>query len=241
MLPDAMSSPLRIHELSAAERPRERLAERGPKALSTPELLAILLRSGLRGTSAVDLGHQVLVRFGSLEGVARTTLGQLMEIRGIGRDKAVALKAAFELAARLSDEKRRASPILDTPEAVAALLRDEMSLLDTERFVVLLLDTRRHLMRVEEVGRGLLDSVLVHPREVFRPALIAGAHAILVAHNHPTGDPTPSAADIRTTRDLIRAGQLLRVELLDHLIIGRPSSERTRDFCSLKELGQFYS
>jgi len=111
----------------------------------------------------------------------------------------------------------------------------------TPIFVVLLLDTRRHLMRVEEVGRGLLDSVLVHPREVFRPALIAGAHAILVAHNHPTGDPTPSAADIRTTRDLIRAGQLLRVELLDHLIIGRPSSERTRDFCSLKELGQFYS
>lgn len=234
-------SPLRIQEIAAADRPRERLAERGPKALGTGELLAILLRSGPRGMSAVELGHQLLHGFGSLESIARAPLDQLVTIRGIGRDKAVTLKAAFELAARLADEKRRATPVLDTPEAVAALLRDELSLLDTERFVVLLLDTRRRLMRLEEVGRGLLDSVLVHPREVFRPALMAGAHAILVAHNHPTGDPTPSTADIRTTRDLIRAGQLLKVELLDHIIIGRPCSERTQDFCSLKELGQFYS
>lgn len=234
-------SSLRIQEIATAERPRERLAERGPKALSSAELFAILLRSGLQGTSAVELGHQLLRQFGTLEGVARAPLDQLTAVRGIGRDKAVTLKAAFELAARLSDEKRRASPLLDTPDSVALLLRDELSLLETERFVVLLLDTRRHLLRLEEVGRGLLDSVLVHPREVFRPALIAGAHAIVVAHNHPTGDPTPSTADIRTTRDLIRAGQLLRVEVLDHIIIGRPSAERARDFCSLKELGQFYS
>lgn len=224
-----------------AERPRERLAERGPKALSSAELFAILLRSGLQGTSALELGHQLLRLFGTLEGVARAPLDQLVAVRGIGRDKAVTLKAAFELAARLSDEKRRASPVLDTPGAVAALLRDELSILETERFVVLLLDTRRRLIRLEEVGRGLLDSVLVHPREVFRPALIAGAHAIVAAHNHPTGDPTPSTADIRTTRDLLRAGQLLKVELLDHIIIGRPSAERSQDFCSLKELGQFYS
>jgi DNA repair protein RadC len=236
-----MSTALRIQEMSASDRPRERLAERGPKALNTAELLAILLRTGTAGASAVEIGHRLLRDLGSLEGVARAPLEQLVRIRGIGRDKAVHLKAAFELASRLSEEKRRASPVLDTPEAVAVLLRDELSLLDTERFLVLLLDTRRRLVRVEEVGRGLLDSVLVHPREVFRPALIAGAHAIVVAHNHPTGDPTPSAADIRTTRDLIRAGQLLRVEVLDHIIIGRPSAERVRDFCSLKELGQFYS
>lgn len=234
-------SSLRIQEIAAAERPRERLADRGPKALSSAELFAILLRSGLLGTSAVELGHHLLRQFGTLEGVARAPLDQLTSVRGIGRDKAVTLKAAFELAARLSDEKRRACPLLDTPDSVALLLRDELSLLETERFVVLLLDTRRHLLRLEEVGRGLLDSVLVHPREVFRPALIAGAHAIVVAHNHPTGDPTPSTADIRTTRELIRAGQLLRVEVLDHIIIGRPSAERARDFCSLKELGQFYS
>lgn len=234
-------SSLRIQEISIAERPRERLVERGAKAVSSAELFAILLRSGLPGTSAVELGHQLLGRFGSLEGVARAPLEHLVAVRGIGRDKAVTLKAAFELAARLSEEKRRASPVLDTPDVVAALLRDELSILDTERFVVLLLDTRRRLIRLEEVGRGLLDSVLVHPREVFRPALIASAHAIVVAHNHPTGDPTPSTADIRTTRELLRAGQLLKVELLDHIIIGRSSVERPRDFCSLKELGQFYS
>jgi len=215
--------------------------ERGPRALNTSELLAILLRTGIAGASAVEVGHQLLRHFGSLEGVARAPLQQLVEVRGIGRDKAALLKAAFELAARLTEEKRRATPMLDTPESVALLLREEMSLLETERFFVLLLDARRRLIRVEEIGRGLLDSVLVHPREVFRPALIGGAHSIVVAHNHPSGDPMPSDADVRTTRDLIRAGQLLKIELLDHIIIGRPSTDRPRDFCSLKELGQFYS
>ena len=223
--------------MPVAERPRERLVERGPKALHSAELLAILLRTGLAGTSAVEIGHHVLRDLGSLEGIARSPLERLMAIRGIGRDKAVILKAAFELAARLGEERRREHPVVDTPEAVASVLRDELSILETERFVVLLLDTRRRLIRVDEVGRGLLDSVLVHPREVFRPALLAGAHAVIVAHNHPSGDPTPSEADLRTTRDLIRAGQLLKVELLDHVIIGRSSTERARDFCSLKELG----
>ena len=222
-----------------SERPRERLVERGPRALHSAELLAILLRTGLAGTSAVAIGHHVLRDLGSLEGIARSPLERLMAIRGIGRDKAVILKAAFELAVRLGEERRRENPVVDTPEAVASVLRDELSILETERFVVLLLDTRRRLIRVDEVGRGLLDSVLVHPREVFRPALLAGAHAVIVAHNHPSGDPTPSEADLRTTRDLIRAGQLLKVELLDHVIIGRSSTERARDFCSLKELGHW--
>ncbi|MBX3733474.1 MAG: DNA repair protein RadC [Verrucomicrobiae bacterium] len=236
-----MTSALRIHEMTVSERPRERLLERGARALNSPELLAILLRTGVSGASAVEVGQRLMQQFGALGGIARAPVDQLVAVRGIGRDKAVVLKAAFELAARLSDEKRRASPVLDHPDAVAGLLRDELSLLDTERFVVLLVDTRRHLMRIEEVGRGLLDSVLVHPREVFRPAIIGGAHAVIVAHNHPTGDPTPSEADLRTTRDLIRAGQLLRIEVLDHIIIGRPGADRSRDFCSLKELGQFYS
>ncbi|MBN8247952.1 MAG: DNA repair protein RadC [Verrucomicrobia bacterium] len=236
-----MTSALRIQEMASPERPRERLIERGPRALNTSELLAILLRTGTTGASAVEVGHQLLRRFGSLEAVARAPLDQLVTVRGVGPDKAALLKAAFELAVRLTEEKRRATPLLDTPGSVATMLREELSLLETERFLVLLLDTRRHLIRIEEVGRGLLDSVLVHPREVFRPALVGSAHSIVVAHNHPSGDPTPSEADIRTTRDLIRAGQLLRVELLDHIIIGRPSADRPRDFCSLKELGQFYS
>ena len=131
--------------------------------------------------------------------------------------------------------------MLDTPEQLVALLRDELSLHDTERFVVVLLNTRRRLIRVEEITRGLLDQVLVHAREVFRPAIVANAHAVVLAHNHPGGDPTPSEADIRVTRDLIRAGQLLKIEVIDHLVIGRASQQRPKDFCSLRELGYFYS
>jgi len=236
-----VNQPLRIHDMAAADRPRERLAERGAASLNTAELLAILLRTGLQGASAVDIGHRLVAKFGSLEALARAPLEQLREVKGVGRDKAVTLKAAFELAVRLADEKRRESPVLDTPEQLAALLRDEFSLLETERFVVVLLNTRRRLIRVEEIGRGLLDQVLVHAREVFRPAIAANAHALVLAHNHPGGDPLPSDADIKATRDLIRAGQLLKIEVLDHLILGRRSETRAKDYCSLKELGHFYS
>ena len=226
--------------MAAADRPRERLIERGANALNVGELLAILLRTGLKGSSAVEVGHRLIERFSSLENLARAPLEHLIEVRGVGRDKAVTLKAAFELAARLAGEKRRESPVLDSPTAIAGLLRSELSVLDTERFVVLLLTTRRRLIRVEEISRGLLDTVVVHAREVFRPAILANAHAVVLAHNHPGGDPQPSEADIRVTRDLIRAGHLLKIEVLDHIIIGRPGSDRPIDYCSLRELGQFY-
>lgn len=236
-----MSQPLRIHDMAEADRPRERLAARGAESLNTAELLAILLRTGLKGASAVEIGHQLIAKFGSLETLARAPLDQILTVKGVGRDKAVTLKAAFELALRLADEKRRESPVLDTPSQLAALLRDELSLRDTERFLVVLLNTRKRLIRVEEVGRGLLDQVLVHAREVFRPAIAANAHAVVLAHNHPGGDPTPSEADIRVTRDLIRAGQLLKMEVLDHIIVGRAAEHRPRDYCSLRELGYFHS
>lgn len=233
--------PLRIHDMALTDRPRERLVERGAPALSNGELLAILLRTGLKGSSAVEIGHRLLERFGSLETLARSPLEQLVEVHGVGRDKAVTLKAAFELATRLAAEKRRESPVLDTPAAIAALLRDELSMYEGEHFVALLLTTRRRLIRVVEISRGVLDSVVVHPREVFRPAILANAHAIVVAHNHPGGDPQPSEADIRVTRDLIRCGHLLKIEVLDHLIIGRSSTDRPRDYASLRELGHFHS
>ena len=159
----------------------------------------------------------------------------------MGRDKAVTLKAAFELARRLSLEARPAAPLLDSPAAIAEVLREELSSLETERFVVVLLTTRRRLIRIEEVSRGLLDTVLIHAREVFRPAIVANAHALVLAHNHPGGDPSPSEADIRSTRDLIRAGQLLKIEVLDHVIVGRRTEHQPRDYCSLRELGHFYS
>src|SRR5262249_22470583 len=152
-------------------------------------------------------------------------LDELCCVRGIGRDKAIALKAAFTLARNLAREVRQESPLLDTPERVADLLREDSRLLPVESFQVVLLNTRRRLIRVEQISQGTLDTLLVHPREVFKAAIAANAAAIVVAHNHPSGDPTPSEADIKVTRDLIRAGQLLKIDVLDHVIIGRATPE----------------
>ena len=175
------------------------------------------------------------------ERLARASLTELTKIKGIGRDKAIALKAAFTLAQRMARELSRESPQLDNPEAVADLLREESRLYEVENFQVVLLTTRRRLIRVERVSQGTLDTLLVHPREVFRPAISANASALILVHNHPSGDPTPSEADIKVTRDLIRAGQLLKIEILDHIILGRRTDERAKDYASLKELGYFYS
>jgi len=165
----------------------------------------------------------------------------LRQIKGVGRDKAIALKSAFTLAQRMARELQQEAPVLDTPERIAELLREENRLYDVEHFQVVLLNTRRKLVRVEEISQGTLDTILVHPREVFKLAIAANASAIVLAHNHPSGDPTPSEADIKVTRDLIRAGQLLKIEVLDHVIIGKRTAERTKDFVSLRELGYFYS
>ena len=236
-----MATNLRIHDLPAQERPRERLLAAGADALKDTELLAILLRTGTKGLSALDVAQQLLVRFDNLESLARASVDDLQLTAGIGRDKAIALKAAFTLAQRMAKQIRNDSPLLDTPDRVAELLREENRLLDVENFQVLLLNTRRKLMRIDRISQGTLDSILVHPREVFKNAIKAGAAAIVLVHNHPSGDPTPSESDIKVTRDLIRAGQLLKIDVLDHVILGRATRERPRDFVSLRELGYFYT
>ena len=236
-----MATNLRIHDLPAQERPRERLLAAGADALKDTELLAILLRTGTKGLSALDVAQQLLVRFDNLESLARASVDDLQLTTGIGRDKAIALKAAFTLAQRMAKQIRNDSPLLDTPERVAELLREENRLFDVENFQVLLLNTRRKLMRIDRISQGTLDSILVHPREVFKNAIKAGAAAIVLVHNHPSGDPTPSESDIKVTRDLIRAGQLLKIDVLDHVILGRATRERPRDFVSLRELGYFYT
>jgi DNA repair protein RadC len=131
--------------------------------------------------------------------------------------------------------------VLDNPEAIVQLLREQNLVKSVETFQVLLLNTRRRLLRVADIAQGTLDTILVHPREVFKAAIAANAAAIVLAHNHPSGDPTPSEADIKVTRDLIRAGQLLKIEVLDHVILGRATRERPKDYASLRELGYFYS
>ena len=236
-----MTTGIRLKDQPASERPRERLVERGPDALSPAELIAILVRTGLRGTNAVEIGKQLIQKFGTLQALARASVDDLRSVRGIGRDKAVTLVAAFALARTMAKDLQRESPVLDNPEAIVRLLREQNLARGVESFQVLLLNTRRRLLRVDKISDGTLDTILVHPREVFRPAIAAGAAAIILAHNHPSGDPTPSEADIKVTRDLIRAGQLLKIEVLDHIILGRATQERPKDYASLRELGYFYS
>jgi DNA repair protein RadC len=236
-----MTTGMRLKDQPASERPRERLVAQGADALSHAELIGILLRTGLKGTNAVDIGRQLMHKYGSLQSLAQASVEDLQQVKGIGRDKAVTLVAAFTLARKMAMELRNDSPLLDTPEAVANLMREDNRLRRVETFQVLLLNTRRRLIRTAGIADGTLDTLLVHPREVFEKAISAGAAAIVLVHNHPSGDPTPSEADIKVTRDLIRAGQLLKIEVLDHVIIGRATQERPKDYVSLRELGYFYS
>jgi DNA repair protein RadC len=233
---------MKLKDQPASERPRERLREKGPDSLSPGELVAILLRTGLKGANVVEIGKQLVQRYGSLDALARASWKELAKEAGIGPDKAVTLVAAFSLARRLVEETRADSPVLDTPEAVANLMREETRLRNAEVFQVVLLNTRRRLAgKPVKIADGTLDTILVHPREVFRPAIEANAAAVVLVHNHPSGDPTPSEADIKVTRDLIRAGQLLKIEVLDHVILGRATQERPKDYVSLRELGYFYT
>ena len=234
-----MASGFRIRDLPLNERPRERLIAQGAAALKNSELIAILLRTGIKGVSAIEVAEQLLDRFKTLDVLSRAGIEDLQRVKGVGRDKAVALKSAFTLARRMALELRQESPTLDCPERIADLLREDNRAYNIENFQVVLLNTRRKLIRVETISQGTLDTILVHPREVFKSAISANAAAMVLAHNHPSGDPTPSEADIKVTRDLIRAGQLLKIEVLDHVIIGRATRERPRDFVSLRELGYF--
>ncbi len=230
-----------LNEQPVSERPREQLVLKGPDALKNSDLLAILLRTGRKGASAVDIAKQLLTKYeGSLQSLASASLADLRTIKGIGRDKAATLIAAFTLARKMAEELRRESPVLDTPEAVARLMREEMRFQDKENLQVLLLNTRRRLIKVVKIANGTLDTILVHPREVFQIAIAENAAAIVLTHNHPSGDPTPSEGDIKVTRDLIRAGQVLKIDVLDHVIIGRKTEERQKDYASLRELGYFY-
>ncbi len=230
---------MKIKDQPASERPRERLLLSGAGSLSPAELVAILLRTGLKGTNVVEIGKQLVGKYGSLHALAQASVDDLKAVKGIGPDKAVTLVAAFALAKKMADEMRSESPVLDTPDAVANLLREDNRLPGVETFQIVLLNSRRRLIRIEKISQGTLDTILVHPREVFKSAIAANAAAVVLAHNHPSGDPTPSEADIKVTRDLIRAGQLLKIEVLDHVIIGRATQERPKDYVSLRELGYF--
>jgi DNA repair protein RadC len=229
-------TPNSMRELSPADRPRERLLNQGANALKTSELLAILLRTGTTERPVLELSEFLLTHFGSLEALSRAPVGELARIKGIGQAKAIGLKAAFALAARLARTEAESRPI-DTADDVARLLGEEMRLLDYESVRVICLNTKHKVLAVEEVTRGTLNESLFHPREAFRPALARQAHAVILVHNHPSGNPEPSDADLQVTRRMKQAGELLQIEVLDHVILGAPRAGDERAFFSFKSEG----
>jgi DNA repair protein RadC len=209
-----------IAGLPPAERPRERLWSLGPAALTSVELLAILLGTGTGGRTALDLAADLLeVGAGSLRRVAMRPRAELLQIEGIGPGKGARLLAAFEVGARLAGEDRPAAPRIREPEDVARLFQPRLRDLQVEEFHLLALDSQSQVLRQVLVTRGLLNSSLVHPREVFRAAIAEAAAGIIVVHNHPSGDPTPSTEDRTITRQLAEAGRLLDLPLYDHVVI----------------------
>lgn len=216
---------VKISEMPRDERPREKLLSRGAAALTDAELIALLVRTGLPGANAVEVARQLLERYGSLSGLSRCTVKEIAAIRGIGKAKALQLVAAFSLGQRLANE-RLSRQKLDSPELVHDLVAAEMRTLHKESLRVILLDTRYHLVRMEEVSLGSVNESIAHPRDVFRPAVISSAYAVIVVHNHPSGDPSPSQSDHSLTRRLAEAAELLQIKLLDHIIIGAPAEGR---------------
>jgi len=198
---------------------------------SNAELLA-----KLTGKSAAEA---LVQHYGGLTDLSKASFDELQHVKGIGLSKAAAIKSAFLLGQRLSREVYPESPVLDNPESIAGLMREPNRAYTVESLQVLFVNVRRRLIGIQTISQGTLDTILVHPREVFAAAIAKRASAIVLVHNHPSGDPTPSEADIKVTRDLIRAGQLLKIDVLDHVIIGRATPERTKDYSSLRELGYF--
>ncbi len=225
------SNSYRITDLESGDRPRERLAEVGPGALSNAELLAILLRVGVRGENAVQVGQRLLNTFGGLSGLHRATYQEVCQQHGLGSAKAAQIKAAIELGRRMTLESPDERPVIQHPSDVAGLVMYEMEAFTQEHLWVILCDTRNRVISTEKIYKGSLNSSTVRIGELFRPAIQRCAASIVIVHNHPSGDPTPSAEDIALTRGVIQAGKLLDIELLDHVVIGAGR------FVSLKERG----
>ena len=221
----------RIMDLPKSDRPRERLASLGPQSLSNAELIAILLRVGVQGENAVQVGQRLLKNFGGLTGIHRASIDELDAEHGLGPVKAVQIKAAIELGRRLTIDSPDDRPTISSPADAAALVQYEMSALEQEELRVILLNTRNRVQKIEKVYRGSLNSSQVRVGEIFKGAIRRNVAAIIVVHNHPSGDPTPSPDDVAITRAMVEAGQLLDIQVLDHLVVGQGR------YVSLKERG----
>lgn len=220
-----------IRDFAVSDRPRERLIQVGAKAVSTAELLAIIMRTGSNGENVVRLAERLLAQFRDLPGIARASVTELTQVKGIGPAKAVEIKAALEVGRRLMTSTPEERFKITSPDDAANLLMSEMALLEQEHLKVIILDTRNKVLDTPTIYIGSLNTSLIRVGELFKQAIKENAAAIIVAHNHPSGDPAPSPEDIRVTRQIVQAGQLLNIEVLDHLVIGHYR------YVSMKERG----
>ena len=219
-----------------SDRPREKAERLGFGALSDAELLAIFIRTGVPGRNALQVASDLLRDCGGFTELARRTPAEIRrKSKGIGPAKSLEMAAAFEIGKRLA-RGDGVAPLLDTPARVFEVFGPEMVSLRQESLRVLLLDAKLRLVRAEEIARGSVNECLAHPREIFRHAVVHSAYAVVVLHNHPSGDPSPSAADHRVTKNLLEAARLLQINLLDHIILGSPDGGRTPYF-SFREAG----
>jgi len=221
----------RITDLEVNDRPRERLAKYGPQSLSNAELLAILLRVGMKGENAVQLGQRLLADFGGLRGLQQASIEDVMRKKGLGPAKAAQVLAAIELGRRIKLETVEEKAAIHSPADAAALVEYEMSAFPQEHLWIILLDTRNRLIAIERLYQGTLNASTVRIGELFRAAIQKNAAALIIVHNHPSGDPSPSPEDVNLTRSAVQAGKMLDIDVLDHLVIGRGKH------VSLKERG----
>jgi DNA repair protein RadC len=235
---DETYQPLRLKDLAVGERPQERLEKLGPTALSDTELLAMLLRSGSKGHNVLLISQQLITQAGSLEALIRWTERDFSRLKGIGRIKALQLVTVMEIARRVLIQGGSTEPVLNRPDLVMQHFHAQIAALSVEKFWVLCLNRKNRLLKQVEVSSGTATSSLAHPREVYREAIRQGATAIVCVHNHPSGDPAPSAADIQVTRQLREAAKTVDIELLDHVIVGRSVADpRGVGYYSFREAG----
>ncbi|MBI5879107.1 MAG: DNA repair protein RadC [Chloroflexi bacterium] len=221
----------RISDLVAGDRPRERLKTHGAAVLTNAELLAIVLRVGTQGENVVRLSERLLTEHGGLGGLYRAPMDELVRVRGMGESKVTQIKAALELGRRLMVEAPDERPVVKSPADAANLVLVEMGALEQEQMRTILLDTRNRVLHIQTVYAGNLNSAIVRVGELFREAIRRNCAALIVAHNHPSGDPSPSPDDVRVTEQIVEAGKLLDIEVLDHLVIGHGR------YVSLKDRG----
>ena len=237
-----------VSDLPKQERPRERLQRFGADVLSSQELLALIIGRGIAGKSVMTIAQELITKFASVRGISEASIEELSAVRGVGLAKASQLKACFELGKRQELETGYDYEVYDikNPQIVVSAIRSRIKDMKKEHFMLMILNTRNRVIRIENIYIGTLNASLVHPREVFKEAIKRSASSVVIAHNHPSGDSEPSEEDLKITRRLIEAGKILGIEVLDHIIIGKHTAKSAitehigpekENYCSLKEKG----